>query len=138
MLPQIMNLTGLEKLKTILATGKDLSAAFHYFMDDFGENEAFLDLGKPGPHPLLESLLAAVAGQMFGKKVIAQQLLLIAVPGTKFIHGAGLINGRPITVIYFDDIQVGIAAVMKGPGGSMQYSRFSAQMLPPEAAPSSN
>ncbi|HWE04842.1 MAG TPA: hypothetical protein VG326_20720 [Tepidisphaeraceae bacterium] len=133
-----MNLIGLEKLKTILADGKDLSAAFHYFLDHFGEKEAFLNLGKPKRHPLLESLLTAVAGQMFGKKVAMKRLFLIPVPGTKFIHGAGLCDGRPINVIYFDDIKVGIAAVMRPPNGSTQYSRFSAQMIPPEAAPSNN
>jgi hypothetical protein len=54
--------------------------------------------------------------------VVTQQLLLIPIPGTSFIHGAGLLNGRPINVLYFDDIQVGIVAVMQGMSGGMQYS----------------
>src|SRR5271154_2520074 len=101
---KIMNLARLEKLKHIVATCKDLTAAFDYFMDHFGENDEFLDLGKPKPHPFLQQLISTVGGQMFGAKVVVASLLLIKVPGTQFIHGAGRLNRLPVTVIYFDDI----------------------------------
>jgi hypothetical protein len=133
-----MNLSGLEKLKNILATGKDLSVAFTYFMDHFGENEAFLDLGRPKKNDTLEDLISAAAGAMFGVRVVLQQFLLIAVPKTHFIHGAGMINGMMATVIYFEDIQVGILCVYRGPKGGTLFSRFSAQNLPPEAMASKN
>jgi hypothetical protein len=133
-----MDLTGLEKLKEIVATSKDLSAAFHYFMDHFGENETFLRLGKPKPHPLLEQLIAASAGQILRATLVVEQFFLIPIPKTRFIHGAGLVNRWPTNVLYFDDIQVGIIAIMRGLRGPIQYSRFSARLIPPETVPSNN
>jgi hypothetical protein len=133
-----MDLNRLEELKRVMTSAKDLSKIFYYFLDHFGEDEAFLELGKPGPHKELESLMSVTAGQMLKTTVIVMENLLIAVPGTQFIHGACRINGRPANVLYFEDIQVGLLVMLPVGKGPMLQSRFSARVLPPEAIASKN
>ena len=74
--------------KKILVEAKNLQSIYEYFLDHFGENDAFLDLGKPKRHPVLEQFIGAIAGEVFGGKAVAASFLLIAVPKTDFVHGA--------------------------------------------------
>ena|SRR5258708_40226079 len=135
-----MNLGRLEKLKEKLTSSKNLGDIATYFFDHFGENPAFMDLGRPTKNATLESFIATIGGQLCGSnKVVVSHLMLVQVPNTHFIHGGCFINGRMGNVIYFDDIEVGLLAlVATKPGGNTLFSRFSCRKLPPEAVASDN
>lgn len=128
-----MDISKLETLKEKTIAGGSFAAIFDYFFDHFGEDPAFFDLGVQTRHALLESLLESVAGLLFKKKITLESLFIIRVPKTGFIHGGCVANGRMMSFFYFEDIDMGLAAITMGGGKPTQLSRFSAKRLPPES-----
>jgi hypothetical protein len=134
-----MNLAKLDRLKEKLCNEKDFSKIFEYFMDYFGENEKFMRKSQPTRHDLLENTMTSVLRNLLGERAGISQFMLLAAPGTPFIHGGCLTGGKMANVLYFDDIQTGVIGIFSfPPGGMTQYSRFRLQQLPPEAVPSEN
>ena len=52
--------------------------------------------------------------------------MLIEVPDLKIIHGPMHVNGKIASVLYFEDIQLGMFAVVKAMQEGMWFMRFSA------------
>jgi hypothetical protein len=63
---------------------------------------------------------------------------LVANQKQHLIHGFVRVNGKPTSVLYFDDLKVGIAGFVDPRGGTTVWSRFSAHMLPNRDIPSLN
>ncbi len=134
-----MDLSRLERLKTLLATSKDISKIFEYFMDHFGLDSDFLELGKRTERPELTQMVLIAGEQIFKKRCVMQMHFLIEVPGTTFIHGAGMLNGHLLNVLYFEDIWTGAVALAANKEAELtHFSRFTCQRLPPEAIPGRN
>ena len=122
----------LEQLKNILATAKDTSTIFEFFLTEFGENLEFMDGGTRSKNEVLEAVLRSVGEEIFGKKGKVKGLKLLNVPDTKFFHGLCEMGGQMATVIYFDDIGMGLVAIMMGPKlGQFTYARFSTMSVDP-------
>jgi hypothetical protein len=134
-----MDLSKLEELKLKLTTAKDFQTVFEFFLDHFGDHEEFIKLGGPVEDTVLFGSIAGVARQLYGPDTVVLNPVMIAVPGTPFIHGRCVIGGRMANVLYFTDIQVGLVGVFSlNPKVPARYTRFSNRMLPPGAVPSSN
>jgi hypothetical protein len=128
-----MDLTKLDSLKELLVKAPVIADVFTYFLDHFGEREEFHDLGGRVENELLQTILIGIAGKMFGPAGVLADCLFVRLPEYHFIHGGFVMNGHPATVLYFDDIEVGIvvvAAVRRGE--ETRFSRFSGRKLPPE------
>ena len=128
-----MNLSLLDTLRYKISVGKVFSETFEYFFENFGEDEEFMELGEPAEDETLVQLLGHIGGMMFQTdKVRLDHLLLISIPGHNFIHGGMMLNGAMANVIYCADLQQGILAVHRPKlTPSMQFARFSAEMLTP-------
>ncbi|HZL36059.1 MAG TPA: hypothetical protein VFC78_12155 [Tepidisphaeraceae bacterium] len=134
-----MNLSNLKELKQRVASAKDLAAPFRYFLDHFGEDPAFLDMGRRVQNPVLEALLSAVAGQMAPGANAVRDLLLIELADHGFIHGNCRFHGRNANLLFFTDIAVGIVAVSPPrPGDATNYCRFTARRAGEGEVPSAN
>jgi hypothetical protein len=134
-----LNLENLQTLKHQLATAPVLEKVYQYFLDHFGENDAFFDMGARADDEILAAFVKAVAQQLYGPKAKVSDWLLVRLAEHHFIHGACRIEGRPVNVLWFDDIHVGMIAIPgMGRNEKTQYSRFSGRKLPEGFAPSSN
>jgi hypothetical protein len=107
------NLHLLKTLKKKLVDEKDFFKVMNYFFDYFGENQAFIDLGAPARHELLETILGQVGETLVGSPVVLSNLRTLHLPEHKFFHGACTINRQMATFFFFEDIQVGLMAVAK-------------------------
>ena len=107
-----MNLALLDELKAKLVHGKDFGAVWEYFLDHFGENKEFLDIGRRRQDEMLEQILAQMTVQIFGKESPVKDLILVGVPDTPFIHGGCILGGKAASLIYFEDVQVGLLAIV--------------------------
>jgi len=118
----------LTKLKELLQTADDFSNIVKYFFDHLGDDPTFIDLSKPAKHPLVKKTLQHVAASLFKKDVTVTNLLLLKFGKHPFYHGAGFVQGRPINIIYFEDIDMGlVCAASTYP--YMLYTRFTCYRL---------
>ena len=106
-------------------------AEFHdYYMSNFIEKGNFMRLGRTLSAPRAEFLNDALAesyGKIAGVSVIAISSQLIEVPELGLVHGAFNINGKLASVLYFDDIAMGMFVVVEnGSTGETKYMRFTA------------
>ncbi len=134
-----MDLSLLNTLREKLVKDKDLSVIYTYFLDHFGENAEFMGLGESVREPFLEQILAQIGGQLWHTDVVVFGMWLREIPEYKFIHGGGMMNGRLTTVIYFEEITVGLAVVADHvPRNETKFARFRAARLKQPPTPSVN
>lgn len=121
-----MNLSRLAVLKDKLVNEQEFIQVWNYFLDHFGDKLSFIALGKRTSHPFLEAFVSQLSRTMFQHDVSPRDLMLTLLPEHKFIHGSVMVNTNIIGVIFFEDIQVGMATVvqMRKPKGDHQFIRF--------------
>ena len=112
-----MDLSVLSQLKTKLQTASKFHDVVNFFFD-IAEKPGFLDVGSRVTDPVLEQMVNLCTQTVLKKDVGVQQFLPVNIPEYQFTHGGGSINGLPMTVIYFDDIDKGVVAILKGDGQS--------------------
>ncbi len=133
-----MDLVRFRELKRKLLHDKELPPVWAFFLDHFGENIEFMQLGERTENEFLYSLIATVGKQLFGT-VIVSRICLARLPEHQFIHGGFTMGGRVGGLIYFEDVEVGLLAVSDIPPGiETKYVRFSPQPLRKQAMPSPN
>ena len=134
-----MDLSQLGTLKEKLAEAGQFSDVLDYFLTHFGEKPAFIALGERARHPFLESILAQIGGQIFPGNIIVSNLMLTRLAEQQFVHGGCAINGCLATVIFFEDVQLGLlSVVMPPPGTETKLVRFSGRRLPRPSGPAIN
>jgi hypothetical protein len=129
----------LQELKQKVLHDKDLAPVWSFFLDHFGENSEFMALGELTDHLFVEAVLAQVGQQLFGAEGAVTRLLLTRIADQHFIHGGFSMGVRIGGVFYFEDAQIGLAAVAdKPPSIEAKYARFSARRMPKVGPPSRN
>jgi hypothetical protein len=125
-----MDLALLATLKQELLHAQDFKQIWSFFMDNFGEDPAFMKLGERVQDPMLEAIVKQICGQVFGKPVSLGHLLLTRLPEHEFIHGGLVVEGKLGMVLYFEDIQVGLLTVVMAFGtGDNRLVRFTGRPL---------
>ena len=101
----------LKEVKDLLVSADDLSKVHKSFFDSIDAHREFIDLAKPTTSELLEETLKIIGRNIFQKDCAIIDLRLLKMKREHFIHGVGIMNGCITTILYFDDIDVGLAAV---------------------------
>jgi hypothetical protein len=99
----------------------------------------FMALGDQTRHALVELVIGQVAREIFGRDVSPTGLVLTRISDEQFIHGGFLLDGRLASVFYFDDVHVGLMAVVMGsPENETKFARFTGRQLFQRPEPSLN
>lgn len=107
-----MKLTNLLTLKQLLAAASDFTEPWEYFFDNFAENPDFAEVGKNYKNRKIKSIIETVGQAMFDKKrVQVTHLHLTLIKKYYFIHGVCNMDGQPVILFYFTDIDKGLLAV---------------------------
>ncbi len=122
-----MELSQLEELKAKLSIATDLVEVMDFFFS-IVEQPGFMNQGEKVADPRLVGIIEMVGKAVFHQEVRLQHFLPIRIESAKFTHGAGLLNGQPMNVIYFDEIEKGLVAVLKG-GSRTQLIRITKKDL---------
>ena len=106
-------------------------ADFHdYYMTNFIERGNFVRLGRMLSAPraqFLNNALAEAYGKAADVSVLAISSQLIEIPDLGVVHGALTVNGKLASVLYFDDIAMGMFVVVENSStGETKYMRFTA------------
>lgn len=135
-----MNLKYLDKLKEKLVHADNFATVMDYFMTEFGDHKKFLRKGKHVRNKELEAALCEMGKEVFpdAPAIILSRIAFVEIPGYNFTHGGFLMNGRPSTMFYFSDLQMGLLAVPVSMSGLTKFLRFTAKHPAPNLAPSDN
>ncbi len=125
----------IDTLKTMLVTEDKFDRTLGYFFDNLGYDRAFLDAGKPTTNQTLQDILKSLVTQACGEGSAITQLKIFKAGKSKFIHGMCFINGGIGTVLFFEDLNVGLLAVSSPVSMSdISYIRFSGTIIDPDQA----
>ena len=99
-------------LKEKVLTAENFDEVWQYFFDHFSDNPRFIDMGQKTENSFLQSILEGVGERLFRKKGEVTNMLFVKIPQHRFIHGACCIQGRMASVMYFEDVKLGILSVI--------------------------
>lgn len=134
-----MDLSLLATLKDKVASAADFGEVWTYFLDHFGEDLEFVQAGHRAEHSFLSSIITQIGEELLGRKVRVENLLLTHLPDHAFYHGGFTIAKRFGNVIYFDDIQTGLLAVLvSAASGETKMVRFTGRRVQRSGPPSVN
>src|SRR5437763_1628356 len=119
----------LAKLKDLLVTATQFADVYTYFFDHLVEDPAFLDCGEQYESDFLKVVLATVGQGFLNKPVTLMEYLAVRLTDRPFVHGSCQFAGHLMTFFYFEDIALGLAAVVSvvRPHGKTHFIRFRGQ-----------
>jgi hypothetical protein len=121
-----MELDKLLTLKEMMLATEDFNDAWEFFFKAFTGNETFIEQSIKTEAPLLETILDKIGKTLFGNESMLSDLILLKIPQYNFIHGVCLIHGRPASLIFFEDSDIGLISVIKSiTNHEMSLVRFS-------------
>jgi len=127
-----MNLTRLSVLKDKLMAAVDFKEPWDYFFENFGEDPEFFKFGKRAKLPILKEVVTKVGQRLFKQeKILVSDFLLTQIARHHFFHGACFIEGKIATILFFDDIDMGLIAIFLK-GSEISLARFSTVQLEKE------
>lgn len=120
------DLTKLRILKDKLVKATDFNEPCSYFLDHFEEEPDFIKIGRKTEAAFLRPVIEQVALKLLGKQAEVTHMMMTEIRDYHFFHGACFIDGRPASLLYFSDIDMGIMTFLQ----SLQtmevvYTRFS-------------
>jgi len=120
----------LQEMKKMLVSEDDFSRVYHFFFDHLACYQEFINLGKKEKNPILKATLKEIGAQVLGLECNVTKLELIKIRKDNFIHGGCFLNNSIATIVYFDDIDMGMAAINVVPLTSqMSYVRMSCTIV---------
>ncbi|UEM20911.1 hypothetical protein JL100_028250 [Skermanella mucosa] len=116
----------LEDLKNTLLTADSFARVQEKFFDDLGMSPDFVAAGQAVDVPLLKAAFEQVGRRVLGPNCTVQGFALFRMEADKFVHGGCMMDGCLATVLYFEDVDVGLIAVSTDfSTGAMTYARIS-------------
>ncbi|MFZ4624263.1 MAG: hypothetical protein ACOYNF_08510 [Rhodoferax sp.] len=127
----------LAALKTMMASATDFQKPMVFFMDALVDDPNFMAAGKLSRDKKLKGLFRLISETLYRQVMpqhaqTASHLLITSLEKLSFSHSGGQIGNNILTLIYFHDIDQGMAAMadMRGDGETL-FARFSAQQFTP-------
>jgi hypothetical protein len=132
-----VDLSRLDELKMELLYSEKIEDAFTFFFDHFGESPEFIEMGEAVtevPAKLLAAL-EAIGQKVFpGQEGVLVDVRLVRLAERQFVHGTGTLGGLLLSVLLFEDTDLGAVALMREPT-KVLYSRFTLTPTQTPAAP---
>ena len=111
-----MDLQHLNQLKRRLLEGDDYADVLMHFLEVFGNDPSFMELGELVQNELLMHIICEGAREFLPEPICLDWVMLVHIAEANFIHGSFLLSGRVANVIYFPDAGVGVFAVILSMG----------------------
>ena len=116
-----------DELKKEFASAKSFSDFWERFMDNWADRRSFIDMGVATDNPQLMKIIVMTCSRIVGKPVELQMPMLVSIPEANMIHGAYFVAGTMGSILYFEDIGMGLV-VLALVNGRTEYARFGMTM----------
>ena len=127
----MLDLKKFDTLKQLLVDATDFSDVYGFFMEHFGSKSEFMAFGEPLFDAGFVKVIEQVATRVLGKKARITEPYLLRVADQRFIHGAFVFGKHLGNVLYFEDIEKGMAGFgglnSRGPS---ELARFTLVQFP--------
>lgn len=123
-----MTTSNFKTLKQLLISEENFSDVFDYFFKHFGENQNFYELGELSSNEMLFTVLKATGKNFYGEKCKIANARLTEISEQNFIHGTCFLEENLVLVIYFTDLNLGLASISMG-GAMFNFVRLKASHL---------
>ena len=117
----------LEQLRHKLLTEESFGDAWEYFLADVAEDDDFIRAGRAllPSSPLAQNLLGLLS-RSSGIAPDDIEALLVEMPQFRFVHGSCKFSPTKVGgLIWFDDLELGLAAIMSLTTPEVTYARIS-------------
>ena len=104
----------LNTLKQRLISSEDFSETFNFFFQNFAENPAFYDRGKISTHDILAKVIQTTGKNFYGEDCEISNYRMTEIEEENFIHVTCFLDGNITLVMYFTDLDIGIASASMG------------------------
>jgi hypothetical protein len=101
-------------LKHRLISSEDFSESFDFFFQNFAEDSAFHDRGKSSTNEVLPKVLEEIGKKFYGENCEVSIYRMTEIAEENFIHGTCFLDGNITLVIYFSDLNIGLASICMG------------------------
>ena len=122
----------LASLKEQLMYGSDFQKTVLYFQDHLGDDDVFLSnkVSHRAKNEKMDILLVKALEDFFKKERLKiSNTIVLRARGTPFYHGVIHVEDHLCTFIYFDDVSMGILALVRQGVPGSHFIRLTAQML---------
>ena len=124
----------LRLLKRSLKESDDFEDIGKIFFDRLAMNPEFMSRGKKVSHRTLEGIMVAMYKRLFEMDVKPHMTTLYNLRRYNFFHGVSIVDGLPCTMLYFEDISMGLFIAFNPiKSGEISFIRFSATPFDPGA-----
>ncbi len=120
----------LEQLRNKLLTEGRFGEAWEYFLGDVVEDEEFIRAGRAlmPASPMSRNLLGLLS-RASGAAPEQIEALLVEMPQFRFVHGTCKFSATEVGgLLWFDDLELGLAAIMSLTSPEITYARISTAM----------
>lgn len=101
-------------LKQRLISSEDFSETFDVFFQNFAEDPAFYDRGKASTNDMLAKVIQVTGKKFYGEDCEISNYRMTEIDEENFVHGTCFLDGNITLVIYFTDLDIGIASISMG------------------------
>ncbi len=119
--------TKLEQLRHKLLTEERFGDAWEYFLAEVAEDDDFIRAGRAlEPQAAKSRHLLGLLGRASGAEPERIEALLVEMPQFRFVHGSCKFSATQVGgLIWFDDLECGLAAIMSLTSAEVTYARMS-------------
>ena len=120
----------LEQLRDKLLTEGRFGEAWEYFLGDVVEDEEFIRAGRAlMPASPMSRHLLGLLSRASGAAPEQIEALLVEMPQFRFVHGTCKFSATEVGgLLWFDDLELGLAAIMSLTSPEITYARISTAM----------
>jgi hypothetical protein len=135
----IMTYPHLAHLEHLLMHEEAFEKTYSYFMDYFGVNPAFIEVGQKTSVPTITTMLGEICRQFFKKEaIVLTGLMVIKVDELNLLHGFVHVEGHLMVFFYCKKINRGMACLnnMLSATSKTHYFRITPQSADGKPLPS--
>ncbi len=114
----------LDRMKERLLSHSDLAALADEFFTLMERSPQIMEASLPTEQPQVQAALGQIAAELLEGPAHVLATILLRFASSRFVHGAFLLDGRPGTLFFFEDLGVGLATLTFGLDGQTHVARF--------------
>ena len=117
----------LEQLRYKLLTEERFGEAWEYFLAEVADDDEFIRAGRAlMPASAMARQLLGLLERASGAEADQIEALLVEMPQFRFVHGSCKFSATQVGgLIWFDDLECGLAAIMSLTSPEVTYARIS-------------
>lgn len=113
----------------MLISSEEFGDIFDFFFQHFAEDADFYELGKASKNDVLPIILKGTGKRVFGENCQLEEYRMTEIEAENFVHGTCFMDGHIVLVIYFTDLNIGLASISTG-GARFNFVHLKATVMP--------